>query len=66
MEQEAYRRELEIAKKVQLRVGMNSNPSRISFGVGFLVNQLQLNIASTYHDVLGFSPALGFRYTPRK
>lgn len=58
--------EYEIAKKIQLRVGMNSNPNRLSFGVGYLVNQLQLNVAATYHDVLGFSPALGFQFTPKK
>ncbi len=58
--------EYEIAKKIQLRAGMNSNPNRLSFGVGYLVNQLQLNVAATYHDILGFSPALGFRFTPKK
>jgi len=58
--------EYEIAKKIQLRAGMNSHPSRLSFGVGYLVNQLQLNVAATYHDILGFSPALGFRFIPKK
>ena len=58
--------EYQIAEKVQIRVGMNSNPNRLSFGVGYLVNQLQLNVAATYHDVLGFSPALGFRFAPKK
>jgi len=58
--------EYEIAKKIQLRAGMNSHPNRLSFGVGYLVNQLQLNVATTYHDVLGFSPALGFRFIPKK
>ena len=58
--------EYQVADKIQLRVGMNSNPNRLSFGVGYLVNQLQLNVAATYHDVLGFSPALGFRFTPKK
>ncbi len=58
--------EYEIAKKIQLRAGVNSNPNRLSFGVGYIVNQLQLNVAATYHDVLGFSPALGFRFIPKK
>ena len=58
--------EYQVADKVQLRAGMNSNPNRLSFGVGYLVNQLQLNVAATYHEVLGFSPALGFQFTPKK
>lgn len=58
--------EYQIVEKIQVRVGMNSNPNRLSFGVGYLVNQLQLNVAATYHDVLGFSPSLGFRFAPKK
>lgn len=58
--------EYEIAEKIQLRAGMNSNPSILSFGVGYLVNQLQLNVATTYHPILGFSPSLGFRFTSKK
>ncbi len=58
--------EYQVAEKIQLRAGMNSNPNRVSFGVGYLVYQLQLNIAATYHDILGFSPALGFRFRPIK
>ncbi len=58
--------EYQVADNIQLRAGMNSNPNRFSFGVGYLVNQLQLNVAATYHDVLGFSPAVGFRFTPKK
>ncbi|MFK7981019.1 MAG: hypothetical protein AB8G86_13620 [Saprospiraceae bacterium] len=58
--------EYQVADKIQLRAGMNSNPNRLSFGVGYLVNQLQLNVAATYHDILGFSPAVGFRFMPKK
>ena len=58
--------EYQIIEKIQLRAGVNSNPNRFSFGIGYLVNKLQLNVAASYHDFLGFSPSLGIRFTPKK
>jgi len=56
--------EYQIFEKVDIRVGMNSNPNRFSFGLGYMVNNIQLNAAATYHDILGFSPSFGLSFLP--
>lgn len=56
--------EYQLLEKIQFRTGFNSNPNRLSFGLGYTVNQIQLNVAASYHDVLGFSPALGVVFLP--
>ncbi len=54
----------QIFEQVNVRVGMNTNPNRFSFGLGYLVNNIQLNVAATYHDILGFSPSFGLSFLP--
>lgn len=54
----------QIFKKVDIRVGVQTNPNRFSFGLGYLVNRIQLNVAAAYHDVLGFSPSFGVCFMP--
>jgi len=56
--------EYQVLEKIQFRAGFNSNPNRLSFGLGYTVNRMQLNVAASYHDVLGFSPALGVVFLP--
>ena len=58
--------EYELLNKIHLRAGVNSQSNRFSFGVGYSVNQLHLNIAASYHETLGFSPAFGVSYQPTK
>lgn len=55
----------QILEKVQFRAGFNSNPNRVSFGLGYIINRVQLNMAAAYHDVLGFSPAFGVVFLPK-
>lgn len=57
--------EYQLLQKIYFRAGVNSNPNKISFGLGYLVNQLQLNIAASYHNVLGFSPSFGISFMPQ-
>ena len=45
-----------------LRVGAASAPFRASFGVGVRLDNFVLDFASSYHEVLGFSPAVGLSY----
>lgn len=58
--------EYQLLEKIQFRAGFNSNPNRLSFGLGYTINQMQLNVAASYHDVLGFSPALGVVFLPNE
>ena len=58
--------EYNLQEKIQIRAGVNSNPNRLSFGIGYQINRIQLNVATSYHDVLGFSPAFGLSFSPSK
>ncbi|MCB0570660.1 MAG: hypothetical protein KDC66_12885 [Phaeodactylibacter sp.] len=52
-----------IAEPLALRLGVATRPTEISFGLGYrLANGLSLDIASRYHQVLGFTPAAGVSY----
>ena len=54
--------EYRVIDAVALRTGISTNPTLNSFGVGFLLKQIQLDIAANYHQVLGISPALSLTY----
>jgi len=56
--------EYQILEKIQFRAGFNSTPNRLSFGVGYQVKKMQINIAASNHNILGFSPALGVSFIP--
>ncbi len=45
-----------------LRLGAGSNPTIISFGLGYKKNTLTIDVASAYHLDLGFMPALSAGY----
>ena len=45
-----------------LRAGAASQPNMMSFGCGIVMKKLRLDIASTFHSVLGFSPSVGLQY----
>lgn len=48
---------------LDLNLGINSNPSLVSFGFGLLVKKMiKLNLAASYHQVLGFSSGFGISY----
>ncbi len=55
--------EYHIFESFRLRAGIGSVPSTMSFGLGYQwKNGLQINLASNYHQTLGFSPAFGLQY----
>ncbi len=55
--------EYDFAELLHLRLGVASSPSLFSFGVGYQIGErLVLDVAATYHDVLGITPAVGLRY----
>lgn len=48
------------AEALAFRIGMATEPALLSFGAGFnLGNGLIIDIASSYHQVLGFTPSAG-------
>lgn len=47
---------------ISLRIGFCNDPSCFSFGCGFKLKKLRIDVASVYHQVLGFSPQLSTIY----
>ena len=45
-----------------LRAGIASQPGLMAFGCGIIMKKLRLDIGSTFHSVLGFSPSVGLQY----
>lgn len=49
-----------------LRIGAASSPGLFAFGLGLDFGSFQLDMASTYHSVLGYSPQASLTYAPGK
>ena len=46
-----------------IRLGASTNPSLISFGIGYrLSSNFKIDVASSYHQNLGFTPGLSIQY----
>lgn len=58
--------EYQVVEQVHLRTGVATNPTTLAFGVGYKVSNLILDIASSYHQTLGFTPTVGFVYLFKK
>ncbi len=58
--------EYHIIDVLYLRGGVSSNPSLTSFGLGVLLKDFKLDIASSYHQTLGFTPSISIVYTKAK
>ena len=54
--------EYRIVDALHLRGGIGTNPSQYSLGIGINVQHLKIDLASSYHQVLGFTPALSVNY----
>lgn len=55
--------EYQAAKPLYLRLGVASNPTTAHFGLGILIKEsIKVDVASSYHQVLGFSPSVGVGY----
>ncbi len=48
---------------IYLRAGISTMPMENTFGFGISLGQWQLDLASSYHYVLGYSPQAGLIYT---
>lgn len=49
-------------KEFYLRAGAASNPGLSAFGFGVELKQFRLDLASTFHSVLGFTPQVSLQY----
>ncbi len=58
--------EYKVIDKLTLRTGFNANPFSAAFGVGLFVKDLVIDVSSTFHPVLGVSPALSLLYVVKK
>ena len=50
--------EYKIINELALRTGFSTNPAKISFGVGYTLNKIQIDVAVNKHQVLGYSPQI--------
>lgn len=58
--------EYQLMDKAWIRAGVASNPSLVSFGFGLDMGSFSLDLASSYHSVLGFSPRISLIYNFEK
>ena len=54
--------EYHFATPVYARIGISTNPVAFSFGFGLKCEKLTIDMASGYHQALGFSPAASLSY----
>ncbi len=45
-----------------IRIGVATNPSNYSFGFGYKLKSIALDISASYHQILGFTPQVGFNW----
>ena len=56
--------EYHLIEQLYLRGGISTNPTLASFGFGVKLNRFFIDVASSYHATLGFSPQLSLSYNP--
>lgn len=54
--------EYKVVKQAFIRAGITTNPTTYSFGFGLDLKKLKVDLASTVHQVLGYSPQLSISY----
>jgi len=52
----------ELIQGVEVRGGFATNPALLTFGIGFHLNNLRIDMASTVHTILGVSPQVSLIY----
>jgi len=58
--------EYQVIKQLYLRGGVSTDPTLSSFGFGVHIDRFYLDISSTIHSVLGYSPQIGMRFDLNK
>lgn len=54
--------EYHVIEQIFVRGGLATNPNLFSFGLGFNFNGFTVDVGSSYHQTLGFSPKFGLHY----
>jgi hypothetical protein len=54
--------EYHITEPIFIRGGIGTNPTSNSFGFGMDLGELTIDLATSYHHVLGYSPQMSFTY----
>jgi len=54
--------EFEPISSLFFRLGMASNPSLLTFGVGYQVSSIQIDLAFSRHEILGYTPHFSISY----
>ena len=54
--------EYKMLKQLDLRGGIETNPFISSFGIGLHIGNLNLDLATSYHQILGVTPHVGLSY----
>lgn len=58
--------EYQLLDVLELRAGVATEPSLLSFGLGYkLLDQWQLDFSAAYHQYLGFTPGIGLVFAPQ-
>ena len=55
--------EYKIIEQLQLRTGFSTNPAKNTFGIGYTLNNIQVDIAINRHQLLGYSPQFSISST---
>ena len=55
--------EYKIIEQFQLRTGFSTNPAKNTFGIGYTLNNIQVDIAINRHQLLGYSPQFSISST---
>lgn len=54
--------EYKVIPTIYLRAGIATNPSTFSFGIGIFMDKMIIDISSSYHQILGYSPQASVSY----
>ena len=55
--------EYKIINELALRTGFSTNPAKNSFGIGYSLNKIQIDVAVNKHPILGYSPQISISST---
>ncbi|MEO0403353.1 MAG: hypothetical protein AAF193_00630 [Bacteroidota bacterium] len=58
--------EYEPLEHLFIRGGAGTKPDMFAFGLGYRINAMRVDVASAYHQTLGFLPQLSISYEPQK
>ena len=56
----------QLASPLHIRLGISTHPVQLSFGMGYRFQNMRIDASSSYHQVLGVSPAASISYFQNK